>query len=153
MPPAVISGLFESAERAQIAAPVATCSSSFICWEGRAEERGGERGEALWIKCERDSRAWRRDRSGALYSYATKWIGGFSLMCATLSSRATLTTSLPKRYSAISVGVHVEAIATWYASAIRFGLRCLPQAAADAPAQGALPRCASPSHSPALPPP
>ena len=30
-----------------------------------------------------------------LYSYATKWIGGFLLMCATLSSRATLTTSLP----------------------------------------------------------
>ena len=83
MPPAVLSGAFESAERAQIAAPDATCSSSFICWEGRAEERGGERGEALWIKCERDSRVWRRDRSGALYSYATKWIGGFSL-CAPL---------------------------------------------------------------------
>ena len=31
-----------------------------------------------------------------LCSYATKWIGGFLLMCATLSSRATLTTSLPR---------------------------------------------------------
>ena len=30
-----------------------------------------------------------------LYSYATKWIGGFSLMCATQSCRATLMTSLP----------------------------------------------------------
>ena len=31
-----------------------------------------------------------------LYSYATKWIGGFSLMCATQSCRATLTTSVPR---------------------------------------------------------
>ena len=33
----------------------------------------------LRIKCEKGSRVWRRDRSGVLYSYATKWIGGFSL--------------------------------------------------------------------------
>ena len=32
-----------------------------------------------------------------LYSYATKWIGGFSLMCATQSCRATLMTSLPSK--------------------------------------------------------
>ena len=89
MPAAVISGAFESAEQAQIAAPVPTCSSSFTCWEGRAEERG-ERAEPLWIKM--------RDMSGRavqLNSYATKWIGGFSLMCATQSCRGTLTTSVP----------------------------------------------------------
>jgi hypothetical protein len=41
----VTSGAFESAERAQIAAPVATCSSSFICAgkEGLRREEGRER--------------------------------------------------------------------------------------------------------------
>ena len=39
-----------------------------------------------------------------LYSYATKWIGGFSLMCATQSCRATLMTSLPKCKSARTLG-------------------------------------------------
>ena len=71
VPPAVTSGAIESAERAQIAAPVATCSSSFICAgkEGlRREEGREERHCGLWIKCERGSRVWRRDRSGVLYS-------------------------------------------------------------------------------------
>ena len=77
----------------QIAAPVPTCRArhSHAGKEGLRREERGESREALWIKM----RVSRRIGAGVLYSYATKWIGGFSLMCATQSCRATLMTSLP----------------------------------------------------------